>query len=211
MSFTEAIRSVYRNYFKFSGRASRPEWWWFFLFAMVVYIGFVVLTVAAYPDVRGPSDGLWGVVLLGMIVFWLVSLVPYVAVTVRRLHDQDRSGWWLLLALVPFGGLVLFILMMLEGTPGLNRYGPPTNDPSGGVRHMRYTGLSQEEVMASYRTDAARAAAYNFWPTREQRSMDGSTFVLDVTYGWMTTGPAWVAPAWVAPGMPTASQNKLGR
>ena len=91
-----------KNYAKFSGRASRAEFWWFFLFMIVVW---VVAYIALFGTLAGagasqtaPSAGLlgaFGVVGLLLILFWLAMLIPSIAVQVRRLHDIDRSGWWL--------------------------------------------------------------------------------------------------------------------
>ena len=65
------------------------------------------------------------------IVFWLATLVPSIAVGVRRLHDTDRSGWWLLIGLIPLAGaIVLLVFNLLEGTRGPNRFGPDPRDPS---------------------------------------------------------------------------------
>jgi uncharacterized membrane protein YhaH (DUF805 family) len=72
--------------------------------------------------------GGWLLLALG-ILFFLATFIPQLAVTIRRFHDQDKSGWFYLLAFVPFvGGLIVFIFMLLEGTRGPNRFGP---DPKG--------------------------------------------------------------------------------
>ena len=55
-------------------------------------------------------------------------MIPNLAVTIRRLHDQDKSGWWLLISFIPFGGLVLLVFMFIDGTPGENEYGPSPKD-----------------------------------------------------------------------------------
>lgn len=102
---------VWRNYAVFSGRARRQEYWWFTL----VHTGvFLVLWLV---------DAVIGISLLSGL-YALAALVPSIAVTVRRLHDTDRSAWWLLIGLVPFGGLVLLVFMLLEGSPSSNQYGP---------------------------------------------------------------------------------------
>lgn len=62
--------------------------------------------------------------LSALSVFYLFTIIPSLAVSVRRLHDSDKSGWWLLLSFVPAGALVLFIFYLLDGTPGSNRHGP---------------------------------------------------------------------------------------
>ena len=95
-----------KKYAVFSGRASRKEYWLFALWNLPIM--FVLLMIAIE---------LYGLYYLGV-------LVPYLAVGVRRLHDTNRSGWWLLLAIVPLAGLALLVCFCLEGTDGDNDYGP---------------------------------------------------------------------------------------
>jgi uncharacterized membrane protein YhaH (DUF805 family) len=91
----------------------------FFLVTTVIFVGLSIIDV-----VTGAFSPALGLGLLGGL-YSLATLVPGIAVTVRRLHDTDRSGWWLLIALVPvIGALVLFIIMVLDSHPGENRYGP---------------------------------------------------------------------------------------
>ena len=103
---------VLSNYAGFSGRARRAEYWNFFLVNLIVafvlefVLGFMHLQFVAY-------------------LYSLAVLLPSIAVGVRRMHDTNRSGWWLLIALIPFAGwLAVLILLALEGTPGPNQYGP---------------------------------------------------------------------------------------
>jgi uncharacterized membrane protein YhaH (DUF805 family) len=115
MQFPEAIRSGFRNYVNFSGRASRPEYWYWVLFAVLVTIAAGILDNAFFPfDEPRPLAAVTAV------VFFL----PGVAVGVRRLHDMDRTGWWALLALTGIGGIVLIVWFCFSGTPGANRFGP---------------------------------------------------------------------------------------
>ncbi len=115
MSIQEAVSSCFSNYATFAGRAPRSEYWWFALFCCIV-IG-VLLGLSAAMD--GSSIPL---IVLGL--FGLAVIVPSIAVTVRRLHDTDRSGWWYFIQLVPaIGGIWFFVLMVLGGTPGPNRFG----------------------------------------------------------------------------------------
>ncbi|WP_197412552.1 DUF805 domain-containing protein [Novosphingobium sp. Fuku2-ISO-50] len=119
----------YRRYAEFSGRSRRREYWSFMLFIWLVYVALNVL-FGRHEMVSGPggmfvSSGLFGGVGIVGGLFSLFSLIPHLAVTVRRLHDQDRSGWLLLLGLIPFlGWFALLVLMCLEGTHGANSYGP---------------------------------------------------------------------------------------
>jgi uncharacterized membrane protein YhaH (DUF805 family) len=102
----EAIRNGFEQYASARGRASRAEYWWWVLFTGVVQL-------------------LLGEGLLGTLAV-LALIVPSIAVLVRRLHDLDRSAWFLLVALIPAVGLiVLVVVLALPGTAGSNRYGPP--------------------------------------------------------------------------------------
>ena len=125
----------YRRYADFSGRSRRREYWMFLLFYILVYITMSVL-FGTNEAVRTPTGFGYGSRLVGGAgllggLFALFSFVPSLAVSVRRLHDQDRSGWLMLLGLIPFlGGFALLVLMCLEGTRGGNRYGGDPKDPS---------------------------------------------------------------------------------
>jgi uncharacterized membrane protein YhaH (DUF805 family) len=119
----------YRRYFEFSGRSRRREYWMFALFYMLVFI--VIETVFGVPQTVTMSNAFsYGVFANGTgttvgNLFWLASIIPGFAVSVRRLHDIDRSGWWMLLWFVPFlGWFTLFIFYCLDGTAGSNQFGP---------------------------------------------------------------------------------------
>ncbi|HBS56452.1 MAG TPA: DUF805 domain-containing protein [Stenotrophomonas sp.] len=108
-----------KRYAQFSGRASRSEFWLFQLFIVIVSIPLYVLGfVAGYIDSQALALASTGL----SLVMWLIFVVPSLAVTVRRLHDTDRSGWWLLLTLVPIVSLVLLVFLVLPSTPGGNRF-----------------------------------------------------------------------------------------
>lgn len=113
---------VLQKYTVFEGRARRKEYWFFVLFNLIISI--VISMVEA-------GIGTGGV--LGLI-YMLGVFLPSVAVAMRRLHDTDRSGWWLLLSFVPIIGVIaLLILMALDSTPGDNRFGPnPKGQASAG-------------------------------------------------------------------------------
>lgn len=119
----------YRRYAEFSGRSRRREYWSFMLFTWLVVVALNVL-FGRHEMVRAPggmfvSSGLFGGAGILGGLFSLASLIPHLAVTVRRLHDQDRSGWLVLLGLIPvLGWFALFVFMCLEGTHGSNSYGP---------------------------------------------------------------------------------------
>ncbi len=115
MTFSEAVRYCLNNYVTFSGRADRPQYWWFILFNILVAI------VAGIIDwiLFGPDSRIIGA-LAG-----LALLLPTLAVAVRRLHDMDHTGWWILIGLTGIGGLVLIVWFCFRGTDGPNRFGPP--------------------------------------------------------------------------------------
>jgi uncharacterized membrane protein YhaH (DUF805 family) len=116
MTFSDSINSCFEGYSGFSGRASRSEYWWF-----AAFIG-AVDVVAAVADavVFGPGSR---IPLFGLIAA-VALLLPTLAVGFRRLHDTDRSGWWLLIAFVPLiGPVVLIVWFCTRGTDGANRYG----------------------------------------------------------------------------------------
>jgi uncharacterized membrane protein YhaH (DUF805 family) len=117
---------VLRKYADFSGRARRTEYWMFTLFNFLVYIVLMVLLAAAV-FLTGQSSGNGGAIFLIVVPLWLyalATLIPGLAVSVRRLHDTGRSGWWMLLAFVPFGGIVILVFHCMDSQPGPNLYGP---------------------------------------------------------------------------------------
>ena len=117
VGFGDAIAEAFRNMFNYTGRASRSAYWWFALFEVLAWVGVLILAlIFAALHVPALSILLYVAAVIGSI---LVGL----PLTVRRLHDTDRSGFWYLIALVPFGGIVLLVFTLLEGTPGPNRYG----------------------------------------------------------------------------------------
>ncbi len=121
MTFLESIKTVYGKYATFSGRATRSEYWWFALFASIVAVLYYALY--GYSFIYGSGSGyIFVSVIYG--IFSLVSILPSLALMVRRLHDIGKSGWWILIGLVPFiGGIVLLIFSLMEST-GDNEYGP---------------------------------------------------------------------------------------
>ena len=126
----------YKRYFDFSGRSRRKEYWMFvLLFAIVYAVIFALMFAGGFsmnPDGASTPGGTFyvGAGLLG--IFVLASLIPAIAVQVRRFHDQDKSGWFVLLNFIPYvGGLIVLVFMCLEGTRGPNRFGPDPKDPAG--------------------------------------------------------------------------------
>ncbi|MEE4276420.1 MAG: DUF805 domain-containing protein [Thermoleophilia bacterium] len=120
---------VLKKYAVFDGRARRKEFWFFVLFNIIISA-----VLAIVDNVIGSSVGDANVGFLGGI-YSLAVLIPSIAVTVRRLHDTERSGWWILLSFVPFGVIVVLVFALIEGTAGPNKYG---EDPKG--RSAAYAG-----------------------------------------------------------------------
>lgn len=121
---------VMKKYAVFSGRARRKEYWMFQLINIIIC---VVLLVGFVTELRSPMMGPFLLLLCGYV---LVTIIPGLAVSVRRLHDVNFSGWWVLLGLVPMGGTVLLVFHVLDSTPGPNQYGP---NPKG-INTARYAG-----------------------------------------------------------------------
>ena len=126
----------YRRYVDFLGRSRRREYWMFVLFTVLVS-AILEAVFGTRTSSYGPSGANFNVAIQGGVggvlsgLFSIASFIPSLAVSVRRLHDQDRSGWFLLLAFIPlFGWIALLVLMCLEGTSGPNRFG---SDPKGRI------------------------------------------------------------------------------
>ena len=110
--------AVLKNYAGFSGRARRQEFW------MFVLVNFVISIVLSIIDLAIGTRTNSGVGLLSTI-YSLAVLIPSIAVAFRRLHDTDRSGWWILIGLVPcVGFIILIVFYAMEGNRGDNQYGP---------------------------------------------------------------------------------------
>ena len=114
---------VLKKYAVFSGRARRKEYWYFSLFNLLITI---VLAV-----IDGMTGTLIAEVNIGLLggIYALAILIPFLAVSVRRLHDTDRSGWWLLIMLIPLiGAIVILVFMVQDSKPNENQYG---SNPKG--------------------------------------------------------------------------------
>ena len=111
MQFQDAINTCFNKYLQFEGRAGRSEYWWFFLFTILAVLAAEILgqNVAA--------------------VVGLVLMVPHITVEVRRLHDINKSGWWILLKMIPLLNLILLYWLIKKGDPKINQFGPPSDNP----------------------------------------------------------------------------------
>jgi uncharacterized membrane protein YhaH (DUF805 family) len=122
VGFGEAVKQAFSHGFVYRGRASRSAYWWWVLFETLAIIVLELLIVIPAALNSNAVLALF-LVVIGIAAIYL-SLVG-LALTIRRLHDIDRSGWWVLIGLVPFvGGIVLLVFSLLEGTPGPNRFQP---------------------------------------------------------------------------------------
>ena len=121
-----------RKYAVFSGRARRKEYWTFHLVNLVIIIVLAFTFALLIPSIVAHRENSFAIILwlIAFFAFVLATLIPGLAVSVRRLHDTNLSGWWLLLSLVPLGGFVLFVFHLLDSNPGANQYGP---NPKGVV------------------------------------------------------------------------------
>ncbi|CAH1650935.1 putative inner membrane protein [Hyphomicrobiales bacterium] len=121
MTFSQAVASGIQNYLNFNGRASRSAYWYWILFSLVVSLVAGALDRMVFETgemVVTPFNGLAN----------LALFLPTLALAVRRFHDMDRTGWWVLLGLTGIGGIILIIWFCQPGTRGSNRFGP---DPLG--------------------------------------------------------------------------------
>lgn len=136
MSFTDAIKTCFSKYVTFSGRAPRSEYWWFalFLWIAILILSYVDTLVFGAREVvmMSGSDSFQNGMSFNMAwqpqpitgIFMLATFLPNLAVSVRRLHDTNRSGWWLLIGLIPLIGLiVLLVFFVSKGTEGENSHG----------------------------------------------------------------------------------------
>lgn len=104
MTFTESIQTCFRKYAEFNGRATRSEFWWWVLFV-------ILATCAA--DILSYRLG---------ILISLATLLPYIAVTARRLHDTNRSGWWQLIGIIPVIGWIIMIVWCVQESASQSEY-----------------------------------------------------------------------------------------
>lgn len=122
MNMIEAVKACFSKYVTFSGRARRAEYWWFVLFTTLASIVLTIIDLGVMGSEMGLLSNLWS----------LAVLLPSLAAGSRRLHDTDRSAWWLLIALIPLIGIIVLIVFFAQkGTDGGNRFGP---DPLRGDR-----------------------------------------------------------------------------
>ena len=109
MNFIESIKTCYKKFFDFSGRASKSEYWWFQLYGIIIY---------------GLLFVFQGDLVLVFSILAIANTIPLWAAAVRRLHDTDKSGWFVLISFIPIIGLFIIYLLIVDGSKGKNRFGP---------------------------------------------------------------------------------------
>ena len=136
-------QAVFENYANFNGRARRSEFWYFNLFNGIIYLIFLLLILFV---ASGANNGAYGTAIIGLYIgyslYSLVTFIPSLSVAVRRLHDIDKSGWAVLVGLIPIVGyIILIIWFATEGTKGPNQYG---DNPKEHPDHIDVIGLDEE-------------------------------------------------------------------
>jgi uncharacterized membrane protein YhaH (DUF805 family) len=148
VSFGEAVKAALRNGFTYRGRASRSAFWWFFLAVTLAYVAIWLIAVLLAASTSRTGAGLVvGLLSLAMIYPGLAAF----ALTIRRLHDTDRSGWWYLIGAVPYVGVIILLVILAgRGTPGPNRYDEGAVQVVGrpGAATQRKATISQSSLDA---------------------------------------------------------------
>ena len=119
MNFIEAVRTCFVRYFDFSGRSTRPEFWYYVLFLIIagLIFDFIDASIAGEPFLDYEDLGFFG------IIFFLLTIIPSISVQIRRLHDINRTGWWCLLSITIIGLIPLLYWACLKGDNDNNRFG----------------------------------------------------------------------------------------
>lgn len=123
MGFGAAITSFWKNFANFKARARRSEYWFIQLFLVLTNLAAFFIDLALLDGDLERIMAMGGGGIVGL-VWALATIVPALAVLIRRLHDTDKSAWWALIGLVPFvGGIVLLVFTLQDSTPGDNKHG----------------------------------------------------------------------------------------
>ena len=125
VEFGEAIKLGFNNFATFSGRATRAELWWFYLFSGISFYGLLFIF-----GILAMISGSVAIVGIGYVLGILIFGIPQLALSSRRLHDTGRSFWWFLLNFVPFGSIFLIVWWCMKGDNGPNKYGPDPRQPT---------------------------------------------------------------------------------
>ncbi|MEC7761364.1 MAG: DUF805 domain-containing protein [Pseudomonadota bacterium] len=149
MNMMQAVQTVFSKYATFSGRARRSEFWWFVLFYIIVNLVLSIVDSFLFGTTTTTDTGFSAStdtpILSG--IFWLATIIPYLAVSVRRMHDVNRVGWWILIGFIPLiGAIVLIVWFATGGDKGGNRFGPDPIDGSSGDGGDSYAPTSVPRV-----------------------------------------------------------------
>lgn len=119
VGFGGAVKLFFRNYANFKGRSTRSEYWWWSLAVFItVFVLVMLMSLSMYSKLL--------YLFYGIEVLWsLAIVVPNLALSIRRLHDVGKSGWWLLINLVPVVGGIVFLVFTLQPSEGANKWGEP--------------------------------------------------------------------------------------
>jgi uncharacterized membrane protein YhaH (DUF805 family) len=148
MSWYQWYPTVLRRYAVFDGRADRPEFWWFQLDNLIV-----LAVIWAFLLVTGASRAI-------VDIYWLAVFLPSLGVQIRRLHDTDRSGWWVLFGLIPIVGVIFMIVWLAsEGSPGPNRFGASPRGDVGSATSFGGQGYDPAAATGSPGGESSRYCA----------------------------------------------------
>lgn len=125
-------KAIFDNYANFTGRARRSEYWYFYLFNIIIMVPLLIAFVA-FADEGGGLEPISLIALILLIIVGLLLFIPSLAVAVRRLHDTGKSGWWYLIGVIPIvsyiGSIVLLVFYCMDSEPFTNKWGPNPKMP----------------------------------------------------------------------------------
>ena len=124
--WTYFIRALTKNFAQFNGRARRAEYWGYFLFVLIAYVTLFIVDIVLSMSLYGTDQyGDPNIIPVLTALFYVYNILPGLSITVRRLHDQDLSGWLVLLNFIPYvGGFILLVFMFMDSKPATNKHGP---------------------------------------------------------------------------------------
>ena len=126
IGFFEAIKKAFKNYINFNGRSRRSEYWWFCLFNIIIGIILLILAFAFGKETTKNGYKIIEANKFFVILMWIYSIatfLPGLGLSVRRLHDIGKSGWYLLIVFIPFGGFILLYFFCIDSENQSNEYG----------------------------------------------------------------------------------------
>lgn len=118
VDFVGAVKLYFNNYANFKGRSTRSEFWWAGLAQLIILLALIILLVFVGGPFFYPTYGI-------MVLYGLAIVIPDSALSIRRLHDIGKSGWWLLINFVPFVGMIVFSVFAFLPSDGANKWGKP--------------------------------------------------------------------------------------